>query len=105
MTVPLGIVIAALVLTNAVAFLAQGWDKRLARTKAKSRTSERTLLLLGLPLAAPGMLLGMRSFRHKTSKRGFQLKAALVVFANLLMAAGLGWLAMQGMLRLELALY
>jgi uncharacterized membrane protein YsdA (DUF1294 family) len=47
----------------------------------------------------------MRSFRHKTSKRSFQLKAALVVFANLLIAAGLGWLAMQGFLRLELALY
>ena len=105
MTLPAGIVLGILLLTNLAAFLAQGWDKRLAVTKAKSRTSERTLLLWGLPLAAPGMLLGMRSFRHKTSKRSFQLKAALVVFANLLIAAALGWLAMQGFLRLELALY
>jgi uncharacterized membrane protein YsdA (DUF1294 family) len=105
MSIPLGIAAAFLFVTNAAAFLAQGWDKRLAVTKAKSRTPERTLLLLGLPLAAPGMLLGMRSFRHKTSKRSFQLKAAVVVFANLLIAALLGWLAMQGTLRLELALY
>ena len=105
MTIPAGILVGVLLTTNLAAFLAQGWDKRLATTKAKSRTSERTLLLFGLPLAAPGMLLGMRSFRHKTAKRSFQLKAALVVFANLLIAAGLGWLAMQGFLRLELALY
>ncbi|MCA8911231.1 MAG: DUF1294 domain-containing protein, partial [Planctomycetes bacterium] len=62
-------------MTNLVAFVAQWWDKRLARTGAKSRTPERTLLMLGLPLAAAGMLLGMRTFRHKTKKRSFQLKA------------------------------
>jgi len=105
MVLPIGIVAGGLLLTNAVAFLAQGRDKRLARTGAKSRTPERTLLLLGLPLATPGMLLGMKLFRHKTAKRSFQLKAALVVFANLLTAALIGWLAMQGTLRLELALY
>ena len=77
----------------------------MARTNAKSRTPETTLLLLGLPLSAPGMLLGMRHFRHKTKKRSFQLKAALVVFANLLIAAVLGWLAMQGAFNIELALY
>jgi uncharacterized membrane protein YsdA (DUF1294 family) len=104
-TIPAGIAALLLFATNLVAFVAQWWDKRLAPTGAKSRTPERTLLLLGLPLAAPGMLLGMRTFRHKTKKRSFQLKAVLVVFANLLMAALLGWLAMQGILSLELALY
>ncbi|MCB9933960.1 MAG: DUF1294 domain-containing protein [Planctomycetes bacterium] len=105
MTIPAGIAVTLLFITNLAAFVAQGWDKRLARTNARSRTPERTLLLLGLPLAAPGMLLGMRVFRHKTQKRSFQLKSALVVFANLLTAAALGWLAMQGAIRLELALY
>jgi len=105
MMIPAGIAIALLLVANLAAFVAQGWDKRLARTNAKSRTPERTLLLLGLPLAAPGMLLGMRVFRHKTQKRSFQLKAALVVFANLLIAGVLGWLATQGMISLELALY
>lgn len=105
MTIPAGIAAATLLLTNLVAFTAQWWDKRLARNAAKSRTPEQTLLLLGLPLAAPGMLLGMRTFRHKTKKRSFQLKAALVVIANLLIAGVLSWLAMQGLLKLELALY
>lgn len=103
--IPAGIAVALLSITNLAAFVAQWWDKRLARTNARSRTPERTLLLLGLPLAAPGMLLGMRVFRHKTQKRSFQLKAALVVFANLLIAGVLGWLATQGMISLELALY
>lgn len=105
MSLPAGIAVALLFITNLAAFVAQWWDKRLARTNARSRTPERTLLLLGLPLAAPGMLLGMRVFRHKTQKRSFQLKAALVVFANLLIAGVLGWLATQGMFGLELALY
>jgi len=103
--IPAGIAVALLFITNLAAFVAQWWDKRLARTNARSRTPERTLLLLGLPLAAPGMLLGMRVFRHKTQKRSFQLKAALVVFANLLIAGVLGWLPTQGMFGLELALY
>ncbi|MCA8934642.1 MAG: DUF1294 domain-containing protein [Planctomycetes bacterium] len=105
MSLPVGIVVLVLLVTNLVAFAAQGWDKRLARTKAKSRTPEKTLLLLGLPLGALGMLAGMRYFRHKTKKRSFQLKAAAVVFANLLMLAALGWLAMQGHVTFELTLY
>lgn len=105
MTIPVGIAAAVLVIHNLLAVAAQGWDKRLARKQAKSRTPEKTLLILALPLAAPGMLLGMRLFRHKTKKRSFQLKAAVVVFANLLMAGLLGWLAMQGVFSLELALY
>ena len=105
MTIPAGIAAAILLVLNLVAFSAQWWDKRLARTSAKSRTPEKTLLLLGVPMSAPGMLLGMRTFRHKTKKRSFQFKAVLVVIANLLIAGGLSWLAMQGLLKLELALY
>ena len=60
MSLPVGIVVLVLLVTNLVAFAAQGWDKRLARTKAKSRTPEKTLLILGLPLGALRMLAGMR---------------------------------------------
>jgi uncharacterized membrane protein YsdA (DUF1294 family) len=105
MTIPLGVALIALALTNLLAFAAQGFDKRKAVSGARSRTPERTLLALGLPLAAPGMLLGMRVFRHKTRKLRFQLIAAGVVFANLLMAAGIGWLATKGLLSISLALY
>lgn len=104
MTLPLGGVLGVFLFLNLVAFAAQGLDKRKA-AKGSRRTPESTLLLLGLPLAAPGMLLGMKVFRHKTSKRSFQAKAAVVVFANLLMAGALGWMAMQRLIVLELALY
>jgi uncharacterized membrane protein YsdA (DUF1294 family) len=105
MVFPLGIVVLVLLATNAVAFFAQWADKRKAVTQARSRTPETTLLMLGLPLAAPGMLLGMRVFRHKTRKLRFQMKAIVVVFANLLIAAGIGWLATKGHIGVELTLY
>lgn len=105
MTIPAGILAGILLATNLLAFLAQGWDKFKARRGTRRRTPEKTLLLLGLPLAALGMLLGMRTFRHKTRKRKFQLQAAAVVFANLLEAGGLCLLAMEGLFDVELALY
>ena len=48
-----------------VAFLLYGIDKSRARRGAW-RISERALLLTGLLVGAPGALLGMRLFRHKT---------------------------------------
>lgn len=105
MTIPLGILALVLLVTNLVAFVAQGLDKRKAVKQARSRTPELTLLLLGMPMAAAGMLLGMRVFRHKTKKRSFQAKALVVVFANLLMALFFGWLATKGHVRVTLVLY
>ncbi|MCF6229108.1 MAG: DUF1294 domain-containing protein, partial [Planctomycetes bacterium] len=66
---------------------------------------ERTLLLSGLPIGVLGMLLGMRTFRHKTQKRKFKLWVYAVTFANLLSLVLLGWLAMQGLITLQLTLY
>jgi uncharacterized membrane protein YsdA (DUF1294 family) len=105
MNLPLGLLLLAVAVFNLAAFAAQGLDKRRSIRSPHSRLRERTLLLLGLPLAAPGMLYGMARFRHKTRKRSFQLKATAVVFANLLIAAGLGWLAMKGWLKITPALY
>lgn len=104
MELPIGWIAAPALVFNLLAFAAQGLDKRKA-AQAAWRIPEATLLLLALPLGAPGMLLGMRLFRHKTRKAPFLLKAALVTIANLLMLAGLGYLAMQGRVQLQLALY
>lgn len=50
---------------SAALFLLMGADKRLARRGGR-RVPERTLFLLALLLGAPGGLLGMYVFRHKT---------------------------------------
>ena len=98
MTLPLTWWIAALVCTNAVSFSAQWIDKRRAIAGAW-RIRERTLLLLGVPLAAPGMLLGMRVFAHKTRKVSFLAKAAIVLVSNLAMGLGVAWACHQGIVR------
>ena len=97
MNLPLTWCVAALVFTNAIAFCAQWIDKRRAMAGAW-RIRERTLLLLGLPLAAPGMLLGMRVFSHKTRKMSFLAKAALVCLLNLVEVASLWHLYATGRL-------
>ena len=73
--------LAALVLTNLVAFTAMGIDKRRAR-RGGGRLSERTLLWLAVPLASPGTWLGSRVFRHKTKKLGFRLWLSAVTLLN-----------------------
>lgn len=98
MTLPLPWCLAALVCANTLAFCAQWLDKRLA-IAGDRRLRERTLLLLGLPLAAPGMLLGMRVFSHKTRKASFLAKAALVGGVNLVEVAVLAWLWHAGIAR------
>ena len=99
MTIPVLWFGLALALTNALAFFAQGIDKRRA-VRGQWRVPERTLLLLGLPLAAPGMIAGMRAFRHKTKKAGFLAQAAFVSALNIAIAAGLVWLWWRGDLTL-----
>lgn len=98
MNLPLSWCIAALACTNAIAFCAQWIDKRRAIAGAW-RIRERTLLLLGVPLAAPGMLLGMRVFVHKTRKMSFLAKAAVVCLSNLAFCALLAWLWHAGFVR------
>lgn len=98
MTLPLTWCIAALVITNAMAFCAQWIDKRRAIAGAW-RIRERTLLLLGVALAAPGMLLGMRVFAHKTRKVSFLAKASLVCLANLALLGLMLWLWQVGIVR------
>ncbi len=100
MTLRIGFAIALLLALNVLAFLAQGLDKQLAR-RGSRRIPESRLLWLGVPLAAPGMWLGMRVFRHKTSKPSFLALAAFVTLVNLALAWGVweawdrGWLAFR----------
>lgn len=63
---------------SALAFLAFGFDKWRA-SQAVRRVPESFLVLLGALGGWPGGLLGMKVFRHKTSKRSFQFKYALAL--------------------------
>jgi uncharacterized membrane protein YsdA (DUF1294 family) len=98
MTLPLSWCIASLVCSNAISFCAQWIDKRRAMTGAW-RIRERTLLLLGVPLAAPGMLLGMGAFAHKTRKGSFLAKAAVVCLLNGFEVGMISWLWSAGFVR------
>ena len=104
MNIPIGILAGLFILNSLTSFLMFGWDKYRA-IKQQFRVRERTLLLSGLPLGVLGTLLGMRTFRHKTQKRKFKRWVYLVTFANLLSLVALGWLAMQGLISLQLTLY
>lgn len=55
-----------------LALMLYAWDKSAARRGAR-RVPEGRLLLLGLAGGAPGALLGMNLFRHKTRRLGFWL--------------------------------
>lgn len=70
---------------NVIAFLAFGWDKRLAETHQR-RIPERTLLALALFGGALGALLGQQLFRHKTQKQPFRTLLWLCAVANVIVA-------------------
>ena len=75
---------------NVIAFLAFGWDKRLAETHQR-RIPERTLLALALFGGALGALLGQQVFRHKTQKQPFRTLLWLCAAANVV--AAVPWLS------------
>lgn len=77
-------------IVSVICFFTFGLDKLLA-TKKKRRIRERTLHLWIWFLGAPGGLLGMCVFRHKTLHTSFWLSAAggLVVQLLLLFGAAL----------------
>lgn len=81
-----------LVLMSLVLFVVMGADKRRARSGGW-RVPEKTLFLLALLGGAPGGVLGMRAFRHKTKHRtfawGFPMLAVLQIGLCL-------WLLLKG---------
>ena len=73
--------IGALALTNLYAFILMGIDKRKA-IKDVRRISEKALLTACGLFAAPGGLLGMHVFHHKTRKLKFKLGVPLMLIAQ-----------------------
>ena len=77
-----------LLLWSVILFVTMGADKRRAR-RAAFRVPEKTLFLLALLGGAPGGLLGMGLFRHKTRHWTFVWGFRIL---TLLQLAGLLWL-------------
>lgn len=68
----------ALALVNLFALGQCGWDK-LAAIRGWRRVPEKRLIAPVWLGGLPGLLLGMKLFRHKTSKESFQGKLAMTV--------------------------
>ncbi len=77
------LLIAWLALVNALGFLLMGADKRKA-VRGAWRIPERTLFVTALLGGTPGVIAGMRAFRHKT--RHWQFRYGLPVLLALQLA-------------------
>ena len=82
---PLWMLAASLVL-----FVLMGLDKRRAK-RGVWRIPEKTLFLAALFFGAPGGLLGMRVFRHKTKHASFRWGFSLLTLAQLALCVWLLW--------------
>ena len=71
-----------LVVLSIITFIAYGVDKLKAKTGAY-RIPEKVLLTLSLLGGAPGGIIAMRLFRHKTGKKYFGVINALGVLIHL----------------------
>jgi uncharacterized membrane protein YsdA (DUF1294 family)/cold shock CspA family protein len=80
-------VVCVYIATSMVAFYAYKRDKEAAEVSAR-RTSEWTLIVLGLIGGWPGALVARHRFRHKTKKVTFRIGYWLSVAFNI---AGLAW--------------
>lgn len=81
LSVPLRIVLYALLAWNALVLIVYGADKY-AAGKGRRRVPERTLILMAVLLGAPGALVGMYLFRHKTQKPKFSIGVPLILVAQ-----------------------
>lgn len=64
-----------------VTFFTYGYDKIIAKSE-RLRVPERALLALAFVGGTVGALGGMAVFRHKSSKRSFQLKLLIVLLVQ-----------------------
>lgn len=69
---------------NIVTFLVYGYDKMIAGSDRRTRIPESILLLLALIGGTVGAVLSMVMFHHKTAKRSFQIKFAIVLMAQVI---------------------
>jgi uncharacterized membrane protein YsdA (DUF1294 family) len=75
------VVLSLLLLSNVVGFALVGLDKWRAR-RDRWRISELALVTPAVLGGWPGILAAMKTFRHKTRKRTFQLKLALAILSS-----------------------
>jgi len=85
-----GIIIAVYGMLSVFTFVAYALDKSAARS-GNWRTSESTLLLLGLAGGWPGALVAQRLLRHKSSKATFLQVFWATVFLNVAAVSYLVW--------------
>lgn len=60
-------------------------DKKVSKTKSRSRIPENILLLLGLVGGWPAAICAQQAFRHKTVKLSFKFKFIGTILANLIL--------------------
>lgn len=72
---------AVYLVASLACFMAYAFDKSAAQA-GRWRTSENTLLLLGLVGGWPGAIAAQQLLRHKTAKQSFQLGFWLTVVVN-----------------------
>ncbi len=65
------LILVYLLLINLIAFWMMGFDKRQARYR-RARIPERTLFLFATLGGTLGILIGMKTFRHKTQHNSFR---------------------------------
>lgn len=69
---------------NASAFLLMGYDKSIAGSSAL-RMPEKVIFFTALLGGSPGVLTGMKMFRHKTRKGSFQLVMIAILIAQIVL--------------------
>lgn len=99
---PLPIIVPPLyAVMSLLAFLLYAFDKA-AAMNGRWRTTESTLLLMGLAGGWPGALVAQGMFRHKSSKASFQVAFWLTVLVN---CAALAWMCTAGATVIRSMLY
>lgn len=91
---PILVLLGYIFVMSVITFLTFATDKSYALDGAW-RTREKTLLLLSFLGGAPGAILAMKQFRHKTRKVSFISKFVVVVIAQLAIAAAIWFLVMR----------
>ncbi len=86
---------AYLLLINLDAFLLMRADKRRAQRGAR-RIPEAALFLAAVLGGSPGVMLGMRAYRHKTRHAGFSVGMPLICVFECAVLVGLLLIAAMG---------
>ncbi|MFC4403710.1 DUF1294 domain-containing protein [Gracilibacillus xinjiangensis] len=71
-----------LIIINLIGFIVMGVDKRRAR-KQKWRIPESRIWFIAIIGGAPGAMIAMNYFRHKTKHTSFRVFLPLLVFVHI----------------------